>query len=378
MEVYLVGGAVRDELLGLPVGERDWVVVGATPAELEAEGYRPVGRDFPVFLHPQTGEEYALARQERKVAPGYRGFVTGYSPQVSLEEDLLRRDLTINAMARATDGALIDPYGGRRDLAARVLRHVSPAFVEDPLRVLRVARFAARFADLGFRVAPETMALMRQMAQSGELAALVPERVWRECARALAGTRPVEFFTVLRDAGALAAVLPEIAALLDDAAAAQVALDALAAAAMQEAGVPVRWSALVAGLPEERLQSLHARLRPPAEYGELAQLCLRLQRAVQAAGGARAIAANPVAQVDLLERADAWRRPERFAQWLAVMAARAPAEGMAHDDVLLLTGTLLRAHELTAAVRLEDELLSGLQGRAVGEAIRQRRIQVLG
>ncbi|MDE2050264.1 MAG: multifunctional CCA tRNA nucleotidyl transferase/2'3'-cyclic phosphodiesterase/2'nucleotidase/phosphatase, partial [Gammaproteobacteria bacterium] len=185
MQVYLVGGAVRDRLLGRPVKERDWVVVGASPEELERQGFVPVGREFPVFLHPRTHEEYALARLERKVAPGYRGFTTQFSPDVTLEEDLRRRDLTINAMAETAAGEIVDPYGGRGDLDARLLRHVSESFVEDPVRVLRVARFAARYAQLGFRVAEETVALMRAMTDSGELTALVPERVWQETERAL-------------------------------------------------------------------------------------------------------------------------------------------------------------------------------------------------
>ncbi|NBX40706.1 MAG: multifunctional CCA tRNA nucleotidyl transferase/2'3'-cyclic phosphodiesterase/2'nucleotidase/phosphatase, partial [Gammaproteobacteria bacterium] len=213
MEIYLVGGAVRDELLGRAVAERDWVVVGATPADLEARGFRAVGRDFPVFLHPETQEEHALARLERKVAPGYRGFTTDFAPTVTLEQDLARRDLTINAMARSADGRLIDPYGGRADLERRVLRHVSPAFIEDPVRILRVARFAARFAALGFEVAPETRSLMKQMVSAGEADALVAERVWRELERALGESTPRAALEVMRDCGALSVVLPEVAAL---------------------------------------------------------------------------------------------------------------------------------------------------------------------
>ncbi|MEO7773647.1 MAG: multifunctional CCA addition/repair protein, partial [Steroidobacteraceae bacterium] len=211
MRVYLVGGAVRDELLGRPVRERDWVVVGATPEQLEAQGYRAVGKDFPVFLHPQTHEEYALARRERKTAPGYRGFTTEFTPQITLEEDLLRRDLTINAIAQAPDGSRTDPYGGQKDLQARVLRHVSDAFVEDPVRILRIARFAARFAD--FDIAPETLALMRRMVADGEVNALVPERVWQETERALREDRPDLFFATLRECGALAVIFPEVDAL---------------------------------------------------------------------------------------------------------------------------------------------------------------------
>ncbi|HQX07244.1 MAG TPA: multifunctional CCA addition/repair protein, partial [Zoogloea sp.] len=208
MKIYCVGGAIRDELLGLPVKDRDWVVVGATPEALLAEGYRPVGKDFPVFLHPRTHEEHALARTERKTAPGYAGFVFHTDATVTLEEDLARRDLTINAMARGDDDVLVDPYGGQADLQARVFRHVSPAFAEDPVRILRVARFAARFAD--FRVAPETLQLMRAMVAAGEVDALVPERVWQELARGLMEALPSRMIQVLRDCGALARILPEL------------------------------------------------------------------------------------------------------------------------------------------------------------------------
>src|SRR5262245_53464393 len=213
MEVYLVGGAVRDGLLGRPVHERDWVVVGARPEDLERDGFVSVGREFPVFLHPKTREEYALARLERKVAPGYRGFTTQFSPDVTLEEDLKRRDLTINAIAENASGELIDPYGGQADLKACVLRHVSKAFTEDPVRILRVARFAAHFADLGFRVADETRELMKAMVASGEAQALVAERVWQETEKALGTARPEVFFEILHDCSALAVVFPEIAAL---------------------------------------------------------------------------------------------------------------------------------------------------------------------
>src|ERR1700719_3332437 len=213
MQVYLVGGAVRDALLGLAVKERDWVVVGGTREELLRLNFREVGRDFPVFLHPKTHEEYALARLERKVSPGYRGFSVEFGPEVTLDEDLARRDLTINAIARSADGTLFDPYDGRRDLDARVLRHVSPAFVEDPVRVLRVARFAARFAPLGFQVAPETLDLMRSMVDRREVDSLVPERVWQETEKALREPKAGEFFRVLRACGALQPVYPEIDAL---------------------------------------------------------------------------------------------------------------------------------------------------------------------
>ena len=213
MKVYLVGGAVRDELLGIPVRERDWCVVGATPEQLEAEGYRPVGKDFPVFIHPDSGEEYALARTERKTGAGYHGFAFHAAPDVTIEEDLQRRDLTINAIARDDDGSLVDPFGGAADIEKRTLRHVSDAFSEDPVRVLRVARFAARFSGLGFDVAAETLALMREMVDSGEVDALVAERVWKETASALAEDQPQVYFEVLRRCGALTRVFPEIDAL---------------------------------------------------------------------------------------------------------------------------------------------------------------------
>ncbi|MGA8205301.1 MAG: multifunctional CCA addition/repair protein, partial [Woeseiaceae bacterium] len=213
MQVYLVGGAVRDEQLGLPVKERDWCVVGATPEELIDRGYRQVGKDFPVFLHPETGEEYALARTERKTAPGYHGFRFDTSPDVTIEQDLGRRDLTINALARDADGRIIDPYGGQRDLDRRLLRHVSDAFAEDPVRILRAARFAARFAGLGFRIAPQSRNLMRKMVAAGEADALVPDRVWKEAAEALAGPDPRLFFEALRSCGALRVVFPELDAL---------------------------------------------------------------------------------------------------------------------------------------------------------------------
>ncbi|MBC7861127.1 MAG: multifunctional CCA tRNA nucleotidyl transferase/2'3'-cyclic phosphodiesterase/2'nucleotidase/phosphatase, partial [Burkholderiaceae bacterium] len=208
MKIYVVGGAVRDELLGLPVKDRDYVVVGGTPEQMLARGFRPVGKDFPVFLHPKTHEEYALARTERKTAPGYRGFVFHAAPDVTLEQDLVRRDLTVNAIARAEDGALSDPFGGVADIGRRVFRHVSDAFGEDPVRILRVARFAARFTD--FTVAPETLALMRSMVEQGEVDALVPERVWQEVARGLMEARPSRMLAVLRECGALARIMPEL------------------------------------------------------------------------------------------------------------------------------------------------------------------------
>jgi tRNA nucleotidyltransferase (CCA-adding enzyme) len=363
MKVYLVGGAVRDELLGLPVRERDWVVVGARPEDMERLGYRPVGRDFPVFLHPETQEEYGLARLERKTGPGYRGFVTQSSPDVTLEEDLRRRDLTVNAIARAPDGALIDPYGGQNDLRARVLRHVSPAFVEDPVRVLRVARFAARFADRGFTVAPETVALMREMAARGEIDALVSERVWRETERALAEPSPAAFFDSLRAAGALAIVMPELAQLLagPDAAAARAAL----AAAVKTGGdARVRLAALAATLPVTALESFCSRLRVPNEYAELALLAARtLPRFADPS--------DPEAVLGLLEVADALRRPERFELLLQVAAARGvPAARLDRLRHLL---------PQVAAVALPESELAALagRGREIAAALRARRLALI-
>ena len=371
MQVYLVGGAVRDELLDRAVRERDWVVVGAVPAELERLGYRAVGREFPVYLHPETQEEYALARLERKVAPGYRGFVTEHSPAVTLEEDLLRRDLTINAMARSADGHIIDPYGGRADLQARVLRHVSPAFAEDPVRILRVARFAARFADLGFTIAPETMALMRTMVANGETNALISERVWRELEGALSTASPQRCFEVLRDCGALPVLLPEFAQSSD----APLAMQALQAAAAAGSANPVRWAALLAGLRAADVESLCARLRVPNEHRELAVLAARLcedqtRRPEQAA-------ADPQVLVSLFEQADAFRRPERFAQWLEVLAARRSAAGLPADETTALLARLRGALAAAAAVQLSAADLRAHHGPQIGTLLRERRVAAL-
>ena len=313
MKTYLVGGAVRDELLGRPVAERDWVVVGATPEELRTRGYREVGRDFPVFLHPETREEYALARTERKTGPGYRGFAVHAGPEVTLEDDLRRRDLTVNAMARDADGTLIDPHGGRRDLEARRLRHVSPAFREDPVRVLRAARFAARFAPLGFRVAGETRELMRAMAAGGELAALVPERVFREFRAALAEPAPEAFVDVLEDCGAWAEIFPEqpaprrAAALLRRAAAAGHSL-------------PARFAC--AAWPARDGDAFCRRLRAPRELTRAAGL-LRAHYPAFAALDPD----DPDALLALVEALDGARRPEPAADFAAAAATVAAEEG---------------------------------------------------
>ncbi|MGH8257132.1 MAG: multifunctional CCA tRNA nucleotidyl transferase/2'3'-cyclic phosphodiesterase/2'nucleotidase/phosphatase [Steroidobacteraceae bacterium] len=317
MELYLVGGAVRDELLGRPVAERDWVVVGATPQEMERAGFRAVGRDFPVYLHPQTHEEYALARLERKVGPGYRGFTTQSSPDVTLEQDLQRRDLTINAIARAQDGRLVDPFGGQRDLALRVLRHVSGAFVEDPVRILRVARFAARFAGLGFTVAPETQALMRQMVDNGEVRALVPERLWRELERALDERHPEQCFDTLAECGALRVLMPELPWRAHE-------RRALQAAVALSPDAAVRFAALLADVDPQAVGSLCDRLRVPNDFRELALLTAR-----QSASLAQAWSLDPDNLLRLLETADAFRRQQRFAKLL--LAARADEQARSQD-----------------------------------------------
>ena len=340
-ECYIVGGAVRDQLLGLPVQDRDWVVVGATPETLQAAGYKPVGKDFPVFLHPETHEEYALARTERKTAPGYKGFVFHTDASVTLEEDLIRRDLTINAIAQAADGSLIDPYGGQRDLAARTFRHVSPAFAEDPVRILRVARFAARFPD--FTLAPETLALMREMVAAGEVDHLVPERVWQELARGLMYSRPSRMIEVLRECGALARILPELDALFGIPQPAQYhpeidtgihQLLVIDQAARREMPLPVRWAALMHDLgkgvtPRENwphhyghealgvplVETVCARLKVPGECRELAVLTAREHGNIHKIDEMRADTLTK-----MLERCDALRRPERFEALLAAAA----------------------------------------------------------
>jgi tRNA nucleotidyltransferase (CCA-adding enzyme) len=397
MRVYLVGGAVRDRLLGLPVRERDWVVVGALPEELEAQGYLPVGREFPVFLHPTTHEEYALARLERKVAPGYRGFTTQFSPQVTLEQDLKRRDLTINAMAESEAGELIDPYGGRADLAAGVLRHVSDSFTEDPVRVLRAARFAARFAARGFRIADETVQLMRRMTASGEVNALTAERVWQETERALAEDHPEVFFATLRECGVLKVIYPEIDALygvpqppkwhpeIDTGVHVMLALGH---AARSRASTAVRFAVLMhdlgkaltprelwpkhhgheeAGVP--LIEALADRLRVPGTHRELAILAAREHTRVH-----RALELRPETVLKLLQECDAFRRPERFAELL--QACEADARGRTgFEAVPYPQAPYLRAALAAAvAVTLSEAERHGLKGAAIGEEMRRRRL----
>jgi tRNA nucleotidyltransferase (CCA-adding enzyme) len=397
MQVYLVGGAVRDRLLGRAVGERDWVVVGATPGELTSQGYTAVGKDFPVFLHPQSKEEYALARQERKVAPGYHGFTTVFSPDVTLEEDLKRRDLTINAMAEDADGRIVDPYGGQRDLVQRLLRHVSEAFVEDPVRVLRVARFAARYADMGFQIAPETAALMTHMTTSGEIAALTPERVWRETARALLEPRPDVFFEILRSCGALAVLMPELAALAGVPQPPQWhpevdtfvhVMLAIRYAAQRQAPLTVRYAVLLHDLgkaltPKDHWPSHHGheelgkapieklsqRLRAPNDCRELALLTARQHTLVH-----RALELRPATLMKLFAETDALRRPERFAELLLACECDARGRTGLEARPYPQLDYLRQAHAAAAAANLGPEERQGLDGPQIGAALQERRL----
>lgn len=318
MKTYVVGGAVRDSLLGLPVRDRDHVVVGATPSEMLALGYLAVGKDFPVFLHPETREEYALARTERKTAPGYAGFAFHAAPEITLEQDLQRRDLTINAIAQADDGQLIDPYGGCDDLHKKWFRHVSPAFSEDPVRILRVARFAARFTE--FRLAPETLALMQHMVASGEVDALVPERVWQELSRGLIEQQPSRMFELLRDCGALAHILPEMGGVLDTAQ--PKALEDFASlmrtldfSATRACGLSVRFALWALGIERSMKagEALCTRLKIPNEHRDLALMALREYKQI-----AQASHFSAAELVSLLARCDALRKPERFSALLQV------------------------------------------------------------
>ena len=377
MEIYLVGGAVRDRRLGLPVRERDWVVVGSTPAEMRQLGYTPVGKHFPVFLHPGTKDEYALARTERKTGHGYTGFETCADPGITLEQDLLRRDLTINAMAETPEGELIDPYHGESDLENGVLRHVSPAFSEDPVRVLRVARFAARFANRGFRVAHATNDLMRGMVRNGEVDHLVPERVWAELEKALAEKTPARFFDVLYGCGALARLFPEIEPLYLDWSPREhghgdTVLPVLEQSVKHSTQPDIRFAALVCDIrnheaavfDSSQLSGLCDRLRIPNAFRKLGSMALLHSQQAQTAdtlGAGR--------QLELLEALDAFRRPGRFSQFLQVCAIEATAHGLS-DGSEVLDRAITAARSVNAG-SLQQQ---GLSGKALGEAIREARI----
>jgi tRNA nucleotidyltransferase (CCA-adding enzyme) len=373
MHTYLVGGAVRDALLGLPVKDRDWVVVGATPEQLLAQGYLPVGRDFPVFLHPQTHEEYALARTERKTGPGYHGFAVHAAPDVTLEDDLARRDLTINSIAieasciradgtfDAKENTVIDPWGGQADLAQRVFRHVTLAFREDPVRILRVARLAARFAD--FTVAPETLQLMREMVQAGEADHLVPERVWQELATGLLEATPSRMFSVLRDCGALARLLPEVDAGLH-------VLRVLDQCARLNASLPVRFAALCHDLG--LLRQLAERWRVPTACRELAEVVAREHGNIH-----RSADLNAAALMRLLTRCDALRQPQRFAEVL--LACECDARGrLGLQDATYpqrprLLAALAAAQGVPTASVAAAAQAAGASGSQIGEAVYQAR-----
>jgi len=376
METFLVGGAVRDRLLGLPTQERDWVVVGATPQEMLDLGYKQVGKDFPVFLHPETREEYALARTERKVAPGYKGFEFHSSPDVTLEDDLRRRDLTINAMAEDADGKIIDPYGGQKDLADGRLRHVSTAFAEDPVRILRVARFAARFGKWGFSVAHGTNALMRKMVADGEVDYLVPERVWAEVAKALAADTPERFFTVLHGCGALAVLFPEVEREYDESRDEHAhrelprALVRLQNAARHSRDAQVRFAALMLSLADTldtdlrlaQLKALCTRLRVPNDYARLAELAIRMEPSIGRRDAGSAL--------DIMEASGAFHDVGRWQQLLDVYEC---CGHINHARRALLEDTCAAAARISAS-DLENP---DLRGAAVGRAIREKRCAVL-
>ncbi len=396
----MVGGAVRDKLLGLTPKERDWVVVGATVEDMTALGYRLVGKDFPVFLHPETHEEYALARTERKTAPGYHGFSVHAAPDVTLEQDLMRRDLTVNAIAEVPGGGLIDPFGGQRDLRDRILRHVSPAFVEDPVRILRVARFAARFAQLGFRVADETMQLMREMVEAGEVDALVAERVWAETERALRTDSPTRYFEVLRECGALARLFPEINRLfgVPQPAKHHPEIDTgvhtmlvLAQAARLSPDPEVRFAALVHDLgkgttPKEEwprhiaheargvplVKALCKRLRIPNHFRDLALLVTEFHLHYH-----RAAELRPETLLKLLRRTDALRRPERFEQFILACEADSRGRWGFEDAHFEQPDILRRVRDAAAAVGSRELFEQGLEGKALGKALQARQLEAI-
>ncbi|MGO1246405.1 MAG: multifunctional CCA addition/repair protein [Oceanisphaera sp.] len=368
MDIYLVGGAVRDALLGLTVYDKDYVVVGAKPEQLLQLGYQQVGKDFPVFLHPHSKDEYALARTERKAGRGYTGFICEFGPEVTLEDDLSRRDLTINAIAQQQDGTLIDPYGGQQDIANRSLRHVSDAFIEDPLRVLRVARFAARFHRLGFSVAPETQVLMQQMATSGELTYLTAERVWKETEKALACDQPQVFFEVLHSCYALQALFPELAT-ANAAGMAPASLPSLLRSVALSASLACRFAVLCQQLDTAAINDLCQRIKVPTEYKELALLASRWHRHIHHLGQPSLAQAQDI--LALYQATDAWRRPERFQQLL--LCAQADSGRDNYPQRTLLWQWLNTLKTITA----QPFVAQGLKGPAIGEAIHQARLERL-
>ncbi len=398
--VYLVGGAVRDQLLGLPLKDRDWVVTGATPAAMLQQSFKPVGSDFPVFLHPQTGEEYALARTERKTAKGYHGFQFHAASDVTLEQDLARRDLTINAMAQDTNGRLIDPYGGQTDLQQRLLRHVSAAFSEDPVRILRVARFAARFAPLGFQVASDTQHLMQQMVAAGEVDALVPERVWQETVKALSEPTPERFFEVLRDCGALAVLFPELERLFGVPQPAQYhpeidcgihTLLVLQQAVQLSADPEVRFAALTHDLgkgltPKEILPSHHGHERLSREL--TTQLCERLKipnrfrelaEHVAAQHGRihKALELQPKTVLNVLEVTDAFRKPARFAQVLLACEADAKGRTGFENRPYPQAAYFREALRVCQQVDVQTVIQAGFQGAQIKDELHRRRLEAI-
>lgn len=400
MEVYLVGGAVRDELLGLPVKERDWCVVGASPEELKDLGYRPVGKDFPVFLHPDTAEEYALARTERKTAAGYHGFTFHTAPDVTIEQDLGRRDLTVNAIARDSSNRLIDPFDGRQDLDRKLLRHVSDAFAEDPVRILRTARFAARYHPLGFRVAEETMHLMNEMVRDGEADALVPDRVWKETEAALAESHPQVYFKVLRSCGALKAVFPEIDALFGipqperwhpEIDTGIHTLMVLQQAALISEDIDVRFAGLVhdlgkattqkSKLPrhpghEERgiklIKSMAKRLPLPTACRELGSLASEFHTHCH-----RAFELRASTVLKVLDRTDAFRRPERFEKFLLACEADARGRTGLEDRDYPQADYFRGAFSAATGVNISDLKKGNLSGADIGKAIHERRLNAI-
>ncbi len=363
MKTYLVGGAVRDKLLGLPVKEHDWVVVGATPDELTALGYRRVGQDFPVFLHPDTKEEYALARTERKTGPGYKGFDVDFSGSITLEEDLKRRDLTVNAIAEDEDGNLIDPFGGQADLNKRILRHVSDAFVEDPVRLLRLARFLARFADLGFTIAPETGSLMTTMVKNGEIDNLVPERVWQELQKALNETRAENFFDALQQCGALERLFPQIHP--EQAALAQ---QALIQACSLSKDAEIRFAAWLGCASENSISAICEQLRAPKSYQELALLTGKYQHFFE-----KSTQLPPPDILEGLQAVDAFRRPERFEKYLLAAEAVTRAKTGQPDWPHPQREYLYNASKQAMAITAKDLTKTNLSGPALAAELSKHR-----